>query len=408
MNIKTMRIIDHYLGNPICYLLLIYAKIAGVFIKAEKPKSKPVKEILAMKYFGLGSIFLSMPMFRSLRSAFPEAKITFLTFDDSHAICERLQFADTYMFLRKDNLRAFAGDFIKALFEFRKHKFDIAIDMEFFSKFSAIVTYMSLARIRVGFYIRNESRTALYTNPTYFNYYKHITEIFLALAKDVGADSMDTTPYKIKIYDTEKDSVRRIIQEYKLEDTRIIIVNVNAGELCLERRWPREHFISLVNSLAEYPGLSFVFIGTREDYNYVQTVIDSLDRKVRSVNLAGRTKLGQLMALFDSGALFITNDSGPLHLAQDSKIKTISFFGPDTPVVYGPKGDNHSVFYKGLYCSPCLNVYNVKTAMYGNKRCLEGNNRCMHLISVEEVLEKAKQLLGINNGQSHISSKNMV
>ncbi len=398
MNIQTMRIIDHCAGNPICYFLLVYKKMKSVFIKDRRPKKEFIREILVMKYFGLGSIFLSMPMFRALRSAFPKAKITFITFYNNREICERLQFADRYIYLKTNNLRIFIRDFINALFEFRRHKFDIAIDMEFFSKFSAIVAYLSSARIRVGFYVRNEPRTILYTNPIYFNYYKHITEIFLALAKDIGVDIKDISPYKIKIYDAEKDYVIRIIQGYKLENTKIIIVNVNVGELCVERRWPREYFVSLVNLLAGYPELSFIFIGTKDDYNYVQTIIDSLDKKGRAVNLAGKTKLGQLMALFEFGALFITNDSGPLHLTQSSKIKTISFFGPETPVVYGPRGNNHTVFYRGLYCSPCLNVYNVKTAMYGNKRCLEGNNRCMHLIGVEAVLEKAKELLGINNG----------
>lgn len=403
-----MRIIDHYAGNFICYFLSIYEKIISNFIKNKLPQREFIKEILVIKCFGLGSIFLSMPMFRALRLTFPKAKITFLTFYNNRQICERLQFADRYLFLKKDSLSIFIRDLIKVLFEFRRHKFDIAIDMEFFSKFSTIVTYLSSAKIRVGFYVRNEPRTILYTNPIYFNYYKHITEIFLALAQEIGADTKDTSPYKIKIHDVEKDFVSQIIQEYKLEKSKIIIVNVNVGELCIERRWPKNHFISLVNSLAEYPWLSFIFIGTKDDYNYVQTIVDSLNRKGRIINLAGKTNLGQLMMLFEVGDLFITNDSGPLHLTELTQIKTISFFGPETPLVYGPRGSNHTVFYKGLYCSPCLNVYNVKTAMYGNKRCLEGNNKCMHLIRVEEVLEKAEQLLGINNGQDYISSKDMV
>jgi ADP-heptose:LPS heptosyltransferase len=403
-----MRIIDHCAGNPICCFLSVYENIRRVFIKDKECKKESIKEILVMKYFGIGSIFLSTPMFRALRMTFPKAKITFLTFYNNFQICERLQFADRYIFLKKDNLGVFVRDLIKVLFEFRRHKFDIAIDMEFFSKFSTIVTYLSSARIRVGFYVRNEPRTILYTNPIYYNYYKHISEIFLALAQDIGADTEDTKLYKIKIYDSEKDFISQIMQEYKLQNTKIIIVNVNVGELCLERRWPKAHFISLVNSLAEYPGLSFVFIGTEDDYNYVQTIIDSLDKKVRIINLAGKTNLGQLIILFEFSKLFITSDSGPLHLAALTQIKTISFFGPETPVVYGPIGNNHTVFYKGLYCSPCLNVYNVKTAMYGNKRCLEGSNRCMHLIGVEEVLEKTKQLLGINNGQDYISPKDMV
>lgn len=392
MNIETMRIIDHYAGSSICFFLSKFDNIIKFFIK---PKG-PVKEILVMKYFGFGSILLSAPMFRALRQAFPKAKITFLTFYNNREVCERLDFADNYLFLRKNNIYLFIGDMIKTLCEFNRHRFDIAIDMEFFSKFSSIITYISFARKRVGFYVRNEPRTLLYTYPISFNYYKHVTEVFLALAREIGADTKDMSLSKIKIYNVEKDFAGQLISDNKIEKTKMVITNVNTGEMCLERRWPKDYFVSLINSLVKYHELSFVFIGADEDRNYVQTIIDSLDNKERIVNLAGKISLGQLLTLFEIGDLFITSDSGPLHLAELAKIKTISFFGPETPVLYGPRGSNHTLFYKGLYCSPCLNVYNVKTAMYGNKRCFEGHNRCMYSITVEEVLKKAKELLGID------------
>lgn len=393
MNAKTMRIIDHYAGNIVCFILSKFDQIIKIF---RKPKG-PVKEILVMKYFGLGSILLSAPMFRALRQNPPlsKAKITFLTFYNNCEICQRLHFADNYLFIRKDNLRNFIGDLIKVLFEFRKHRFDIAIDMEFFSKFSAIITYLSFARKRVGFYVRNEPRTILYTHPISFNYYKHVTEVFLALAREVGADTIDMSLSKIKIYNVEKDFVGQLVYDHKIEKTKKIIVNVNVGEMCLERRWPKDYFARLINSLAKYSELSFIFIGSEEDYDYIQSIIDLLDRKEKIINLVGKASLGQLLTLFEASDLFITSDSGPLHLAELTSIKTISFFGPETPVLYGPQKPNHFVFYKGLYCSPCLNVYNVKTAMYGNKRCFEGHNRCMYSITVEEVLEKAKELLGL-------------
>ena len=383
--------IDLYAGNPVCYLLSKLDKIVKFFAK---PKG-PVKEILVMKYFGIGSILLSAPMFRALREAFPEAKITFITFYNNREMCERLQLADKYLFLRKNNIYIFIGSLLKILFKFSRHRFDIAIDMEFFSKFSSILTYFSLAGKRVGFYIKNEPRTLLYTHPISFNYYKHITQIFLALVQEVGASTKDMNLSRIKIYNVEKDFVGQFIRDHKIEKTKKIIINVNVGDMCLERRWPKDYFVSFINSLSKYPDFSFIFIGSKEDVAYVQTIIDSLDKKEGVINLAGKTSLGQLLTLFEACDLFITSDSGPLHLAELSTIKTISFFGPETPVLYGPRGNNHAVFYKGLYCSPCLNVYNVKTAMYGNKRCFEGSNRCMHAISVGEVLERVRQLLGL-------------
>jgi ADP-heptose:LPS heptosyltransferase len=78
--------------------------------------------------------------------------------------------------------------------------------------------------------------------------------------------------------------------------------------------------------------------------------------------------------------LVITNDSGPLHLAVMMGTPTISFFGPESPVQYGPRGEKHTVMYKGYYCSPCLHVYNEK-----NSSCED--NICLKDISVDEVFK---------------------
>lgn len=395
MNIPTMRIVDYYAGNVISYFLSIYEKISRLFIKRGVPIVKEeALEILVMKYFGLGSILLSSPMFRALHETFPKAKITFLTFYTNREICERMQLADKHLFLRNDNMRAFLTDLVKVLIEFRRHRFNVAIDMEFFSKFSSIVTYLSFATKRLGFYVRNEPRTLLYTNPISFNYYKHITEIFLALAREIGADTKDLSLSSIKVYPGEREFSARLKEEHKMAGARLIIINVNTGQMSLERRWPKEYFVRLLNLLSKQYNLYFIFIGAKEDYNYVQEMVNLLDNKDNAVNLSGNTNLGELVSLFEDSDLFITNDSGPLHIACLTRIKTISFFGPETPVIYGPKNSNHYVFYKELYCSPCLNVYNVKTATYGNRRCFEGRNRCLRLITVEEVLDKVKQLLG--------------
>jgi len=82
-------------------------------------------------------------------------------------------------------------------------------------------------------------------------------------------------------------------------------------------------------------------------------------------------------------ALFISNDcGGPLHIAAALGTPTVSFYGPETPSLYGPAGDLNTVFYAGTYCSPCLSVYNAKTAM------CDGENRCMRNITPSEVLDR--------------------
>ena len=96
------------------------------------------------------------------------------------------------------------------------------------------------------------------------------------------------------------------------------------------------------------------------------------------VDLCGVIGLEHLVDLLRRSHLFIGNDSGPLHLAVATGIPTVSFFGPETPARYGPTGSAHTVLYKGIPCSPCLNVFNSKD----NSSCRD--NLCMKSISVDE------------------------
>ena len=112
----------------------------------------------------------------------------------------------------------------------------------------------------------------------------------------------------------------------------------------------------------------------------MREIVASLNDDQKVVNLAGKTNITQLLALMEQVDLVITNDSGPLHLAVMMGTPTISFFGPESPLQYGPQEGNHTVLYKGYYCSPCLHVYNEK-----DSRCKD--NICLQDISVDEVFE---------------------
>lgn len=96
------------------------------------------------------------------------------------------------------------------------------------------------------------------------------------------------------------------------------------------------------------------------------------------------------MALFSRCNLLITNDSGPLHLATVVNTPTISFFGPETPFLYGPVGENHKVFFKEISCSPCIRIRDMKTV-----NC-DKDADCLKGIIPTEVIEYIHQIFKIN------------
>jgi len=265
----------------------------------------------------------------------------------------------------------------------RQRRFDVVIDMEFFSKFSTIITYLSGSPIRIGYFLRQLWRGDLLTHQVYYNQHRHIGEVFAALAEPLGVRVEDYSLTTPAVYPEELLSAERLLEESgPVSGNTLVALNVNAGEMAAERRWPAENFQALVRVMLAETDCSLIFIGSSEDIGHVSEVIAGIgpDSGGRIVNLAGRTGIGELLALLKRCRLLITNDSGPLHLAASMGVATVSFFGPETPTLYAPEGERHQHFYSGVYCSPCLNVFNAKTARCG------GDNICLKSLAVDDVI----------------------
>lgn len=383
MNIRVMKAVDHYIGIPICFMLDFCQMVAGLF---PKKQTRPPKKILIMKYFGIGSILLASPLLRAIKRAYPAARIGFLTFAANQDIVTRLSLVDDIYPLRTGSPFHFLADLVTAVRTIRRERYDVTIDMEFFAKFSTIMTYISGSPVRIGYFLRQLWRGNLLTHQIYYNHYKHITEVFGALASPLGIQISDYSLTRPFFSDTEHAAAGLILEKEGAQKSDVLIgFNVNVSDLSLERRWPGPQFQALANALLHELDAKLVFIGAPGDRPYVEEVLAELGASPRVVNLAGKTSLGELLGIFTRMTLFITNDSGPLHIAAALGVPTLSLFGPETPVLYGPRGEDALVFYKGIYCSPCLSVFNAKTAP------CSGQNICMQSITAQEVLETMRR-----------------
>lgn len=387
MKIATMKIIDKYVGMPLSVLLLLYEYLKRIFIKRTKPEK--IRKILLMKFFGMGSIILSTPLIGLLRERFPDSEITLLTFHQNKELTEVLNLADKYYFLRTKTFSHFMIDVLKTIIFLRTERYDVVFDLEFFSNFSLTMSYLSGARWRVGYYVRGTARGYILNSAVYFNQLKHVTEVFAMLFTGLDGNQtqephikLDLTPF-LKI--GRDESILKELCSLNNSNPKIVI-NVNASELCKERRWPAENFIKLSEYLIINYNANLIFIGADSDREYVRSIVERLNYPKNVYDLSGRTNITDLFNIILGSDMLITNDSGPLHLASSLGKPTVSFFGPETPILYGPVNGRHLVFYKNIYCSPCLNVYNAKTSS------CNGNNLCMKEISVDEVISKVSEV----------------
>lgn len=383
MNTAQMRLIDHYLGGAVCLLLAGFACLQRLLFRPRPPVA--MRKILVTKYLGMGSILLATPTLRLLRQTYPDSQLTFLTFDSNANFAERLGVIDRVYRLRTGSLPAFVSDLFSVVRTLRREKFDLVLDLEFFSRFSTIVSYLSGAPMRVGYYLAMPWRSELLTHLVNYSPYRHITEVFASQLAPLGLEVRDFSLIPPQVPAAAAERVRTLLhKEGFTSGERLIVVNVNASELAIERRWPAENFIALLSVIAAMPGRRAVLTGAATEAEYVAALHARLPAEAQRsvVNLAGRLSIEEFIALLTGAALCITSDSGPLHIAAALGLPTVSFFGPETPTRYGPVGDNHLVFFTNLYCSPCLSVYNAKRA-----GC-RGEIRCMQSIEAETVIER--------------------
>jgi ADP-heptose:LPS heptosyltransferase len=166
---------------------------------------------------------------------------------------------------------------------------------------------------------------------------------------------------------------------------RLILLNANAGDLLPLRRWAGENYAALARRLlAEFADAWIAFTGAPEEATSIAELAESVG-STRSICVAGRTSLRELLTVYELAEVLVTNDSGPAHFAALTSIDTVALFGPETPLLFGALGPRSHPLWAGIACSPCINALN-------NRQTVCRNNLCMQAISVDEVFALVARL----------------
>jgi len=402
MNIDLQRKIDRILGRPICWLLSRLSAKKKRNLEGSQPK-----RILVIMLSEMGSLVLAQPMFDYLRRKYPKARLYALLFEKNK---ECLELFDS---VEKENILTVNGDSFPALLKgslrvlcrMRREGIDTVIDCELFSRISSIYSYLSGAEIRAGFHPHTQEglyRGDFINRPVLYNPYHHMSKQFLTLAHAVDPvqsgvpmvkRDVEKDDISLSHLDIEKESIdilrRRLYTDFpEIKDKTLALLYPGGGLLPI-RAWPVDNFCIVAKDLIK-KGYGVGIIGLREDHELAQQIISNLKSKA-CFDLTGYTRsVKELITLFHLASLLITNDGGPGHFAALTPMPAIVLFGPETPVLYGPLGDNVVSLHVPLSCSPCLTAYNHR------KSPCDGNNVCLKSISPEMVLEEAYRLLGEN------------
>jgi len=400
MNVDLMRKVDYYAGVPMCFLATFIVKISNLFCQTGKPK-----RVLLVELSEMGSAILVDPAMQKLKNA-AGAELFFVIFDKNKPSLKLLNSVeDQNIFtIRETGILPLALDTLKFFWWCRQRKIDSVIDLELFSRYSALLTGLSGARNRVGFHaFHNEGlyRGAMLTHKVSYNAHQHIAKSFVGLVNALLSEKAEVPYSKTIVSDDEiklrqayvsaeqKASIRAKISEDFAEfdplKHQIVLINPNASELLPQRRWMKDRYAELMRKILAHSSTAIVVITGAPAERAEAEILKSAVANQRCVNFAGRVKFTELPPLYSVSLLMVTNDSGPGHFSSVTPLKTFVLFGPETPALYGSLG-NSTPIYAGLACSPCVSASNHrKTA------CTD--NVCLQVITVDKVFNTISPLL---------------
>ena len=378
MRMSLMKSIDRWVGLVLCTLL---APLERLWPRRRKG---PIKRVLVLKFWGIGSIIMAGYLLRGIKASDPEVRIDLATISSNREAAELVGGVDDLVTfdISSGPMGVISGilDLLKQVY---RRQYDVVLDLEYLTRFTALVTFFSRAPLRAGFYARGFWRGNFHDVRVPFNPYWHVRENFLNMGKAAGWDISAPSCTKIDPGGEARREAEQFLEKEGVEKPYIVI-NPNAGETSLERRWPTDRFAHLAKRIDKELGMRAVVIGAAGEYDTVMEVVSGAGGDA-AVSAAGKLTLHGLAALLEGAAAVVSNDSGPLHLACHVGTPVVGLYGPETPVLWGPvtpDGIHAGVLFRNLDRSPCINVHNMKTVV-----CLRKGAECLLDISADEVFE---------------------
>lgn len=324
----------------------------------------------------LGDFVMATPILLDLKEHFPKARITAMCQGElatlllhEKRVDEIFQYSRPNEFLRRQR-----RDIITRL---RQGKYDTGLLLtNSFS--SAWWFWLGQVKNRIGF--KADSRSLFLTKALPFpkeRGMEHLVTTYKCLLGPLQIPVTESTP-RLVVSDEERKEVGEILQQHHVPNAaKIVGINPTAA-YGPAKCWPPDRFREFAKKLLEDPSVYVLFFGDPSGTSVVKEICQGLSP--RAVNLAGLTTLRELCALISICDLFVTNDSGPMHIAAALKTPLLALFGSTNEIATGPY-QHGRIIHKHVDCSPCY------------LRTCPIDFRCMRWIHVDEVYEAALGLL---------------
>lgn len=322
-------------------------------------------KILVIRPGGIGDAVLLLPALKHIRALYPGAQIDVLCEKRNHGIFQ----------LSGDINRVYLYDRGLELIKCLQNTYDAVIDTEQWHRLSAIISYLTGARMRIGF--NTNERGELFTHKIPYSHDDYEGRSFYNLIAPLSHfNTIDGTPDVLLSGGSFIDA--EPIEIFKTGRT----IAIATGASVKERRWGGENFGLMAKELSDRGSFNILIIGSKADKSDAMKIKSYCPE---AVDLTGATSLTDTVPLLKAVSALVCADSGIMHIANAAGTPTVCLFGSGIEKKWAPSGKRHRVINKRLPCSPC-------TKFGYTPKCEQV--RCLTQITVEEVVREVIDLLG--------------
>ena len=321
-----------------------------------------MEKILLIRLSSLGDIVLTTPAIRAIRAHYPNAYIAMLVAKQSADVLRQNPHLNEIIQFNRSAKDKDTGEMLRILRILRQRKFGLTFDFQRKLR-TELLMYFSGASERVG-------KGVLCTLRVPEQGDKHATYHYFDLLHAAGIPAED---HRLEIFlsNTERADACYTFEEKGISEIQLK-VGLFPGAGWKLREWMPERFAGIGDRLVEHYDAQVIIFGGPKEGELVHKVKNQM--QCPSIPFAGNLQIRQLAACIEKCDLFLTNDTGPMHLAAAVGTPTVALFGPGNHKRFQPIGDFNTIIRHDVPCSPCKQFTN---------RCKD--NICMKGITIDEV-----------------------
>lgn len=362
---------------------LLLDKCIKLFLPTRKrvrPIPSQPNSILVIQSHLIGDLIMAIPMLKTLRNKFPNAKIILLANEFAADLLKGVAFVDEIITVKfpwatYDYSLSNLLNLLKHILHLRRRKCDLAIDAQIDMR-NAILMFLIGAKNRLGYAVTGGG--SFLTHIAQFpEEMGNLLEARLSILKYLGITEFDQTTM-LPVGKDPLTKAKSFLEEHKIDRKKLVVIHPGASKK--EKRWSSTKFSEVIAFLEER-GMTVVILEGPED----RKIVSEIQEKVANPIICFEGRLRDVTAFMSQCRLLICLDSAAIHLAGATGTAALAIYGPKWPLLTRPSADNIKVIWnEKLDCRPCE---------YGH--CKQKTILCMESITSSDVINKIEECFKI-------------